>query len=162
MMAIFAIIHHRQTSEPPIHSSRVSWLNNLNNNIRSPFNNNGTVHHPASNRPSRLGQVNVLPRTPRTRANSRATKSPHPSSKLKLIITSPNNHFSGPSTSSTSPVTHLGTPTSHRLNLPFAALTSLSTIALILPLPLPLKTFHHSQPMLNDVYKPQRRGSSRQ
>mmetsp|Transcript_23069 Transcript_23069/g.32948 ORF Transcript_23069/g.32948 Transcript_23069/m.32948 type:complete len:189 (-) Transcript_23069:566-1132(-) len=56
----------------------------------------------------------------------------------------------------------LGTPTSHRLNSPFVVLTSQLTIALILLLTLPLKTFPHLQPMLNDVYKPQRRGSSRQ
>jgi len=90
---------------------------------------------------------------------------PHPPSKPMLLITSP-NPFSGPSTLNTSPTTHLGTQTSLRLNLLFAALKSQLTIVLtlLLPLPLPLKTCPYIQPMLNDVdvYKPQRRESSRQ
>jgi len=46
-------------------------------------------------------------------------------------------------------------------NSPFEAPTLPSTTVLTLLLPLHLKTFHYTQPMLNDVSKPQRRGSSR-
>eukprot|EP00985_Skeletonema_marinoi_P002367 scaffold984_cov144-Skeletonema_marinoi.AAC.8 len=61
---------------------------------------------------------------------------------------------------SISPTTPFGTQTFLLLSSPFAVPKSPSTTVLTLLLPLHLKTFNYTQPMLNDVYKPQRRGSS--
>jgi len=135
-------------------------------NVAPPMTSTATITFaaPASARNSSTTTSTRKPFSPSSNKFSVQQESPTtpPQSKQKCPITSSSNPYSGHSTSSTSPTTPLGTQTSLLLVSPFAAPTLPSTIALTLLLPLHLKTFHYTQPMLNDVSKLQKRGSSRQ